>query len=515
MKLQEALSEYQYRNVGQFRAIAESLGYTQEYNKGALRFSREDDEFRVNVEKIRSYTKHEPDPNRLSASMERICIFFDKEQSSSPEYRNILAKEGVDIVNWGDLKDDDKDRFTVIDHKNKICYTGKELYEYALQNGYMLDGKGTKLEKGVMSGLTDVGGRPAKIRLTENGISVFYRKEALVIPDSIYGKKLSQKQKDDLLNGNIIVLSSKKGDIMLQVDKDLNSVIVRSEKELAIPAKIGGYELTPADKYLLANGFSLENKLLKTPEGTYIIADVSMTSDKKGYQFANIQSISDTKAKELLQKKLEEGKEKVASPEKEHPEIREQARDPKTRDMEVELKEAIARNDFEKMAKLKEEGYKPSEEVIRGLGKDAKIDQTQAIVIEKLFGTKPEVQKIEDTEQKKERDKVGNVGMNIDTEEKKVASPELDKEFRKAVEKEDFITLSQLKEQGYKPSKELIQSISETTSSNTMIAVQKIFGMKSVSNTLGDVKLAHTQHSADKDLKRPVANTINKMFSDL
>lgn len=69
---------------------------------------------------------------------------------------------------------------------------------------------------------------------------------------------------------------------MLQVDKELNSVIVRSEKELAIPSRIGGYELTAADKYLLANGFALENKLLKTPEGSYIIADVSMTADKKG-----------------------------------------------------------------------------------------------------------------------------------------------------------------------------------------------------------------------------------------
>lgn len=64
----------------------------------------------------------------------------------------------------------------MIDHKNKITYTGKELYDYAFQNGYMLDGKGTKLEKGVMSELTDVNGKPAKIRLSENGISVFIRK---------------------------------------------------------------------------------------------------------------------------------------------------------------------------------------------------------------------------------------------------------------------------------------------------------------------------------------------------
>lgn len=511
MKLQEVLSEYQFRNVGQFRAIAESLGYAQEYNKGILHFTRSDDELRIDLEKIRSYTKHEPEMIRLNSSMDHVCTFFDREQSSSSEYRDILKKEGIDIVNWGDLKDDEKDRFTIIDHKNKICYTGKELYEYALQNGYILDGKGTQLEKGVMSGLTDIEGRTAKIRLTENGISVFYRKEALVIPDSIYGKKLTKKQKDDLVNGNVIVLSSKKGDIMLQVDKDLNSVIVRSEKELSIPAQIGGYKLTAADKYLLANGYSLENKLMRSPKGEYIIADVTMTPDKKGYQFSNIQTISETKAKELLQRKLEVEKEHVISPEKEQVEEQERMKKPTARDLASELKEAVEKNDYEKMAKLKEEGYKPSEEVIKRLGQEVHIDSKQAIVIEKLFGTKPEVevQKEEEIVQKKEEN-IENVN-----KAEKMSSPELDKEFKNAVEKGDFVKLSQLKEQGYHPSKEVMQSLSNTTPSNTIIAVQKIFGLKAVSNTMGDVKLAHGQQSTDRDLKRPIANTINRMFSDL
>ena len=163
---------------------------------------------------------------------------------------------------------------------------------------------------------------------------------------------------------------------------------------------------------------------------------------------------------------------------------------------------------------LKEEGYKPSEEVIRGLGQDAKIDQTQAIVIEKLFGTKPEVQKAEEVAQTKEEVKDQKTEFNVD-QEKKVSSPELDREFKEAVQKEDFIKLSQLKEQGFQPSKELIQSIGDTASNNTMIAVQKIFNLKGNTNTLGDVKLAHNQQSADKDLKRPLANTLNKMFADL
>jgi hypothetical protein len=90
-----------------------------------------------------------------------------------------------------------------------------------------------------------------------------------------------------------------------------------------------------------------------------------------------------------------------------------------------------------------------------------------------------------------------------------------DKEFKEAVEKGDFVKMSQLKEQGYQPSKELIQSLNETASGNTMIAVQKIFNLKGSANTLGDVKLAQGQQSAEKDLKRPLANTVNKMFADL
>ena len=603
MKLQEVLTEYQYNNVGQFRAIAESLGYKEAYNKGSLLFTRNDEVFRIDMDKIRSHTKREPDLSAEKASMDRVCQFFNRDQALSPDYKSVLKNEGVDIVNWGDLKNDAKDRFTVIDHKNKICYTGKELYEYALQNGYSLDGKGTKLEKGVLSGLMDINGKPAKVRLHEHGTSIIYRKEALTIPDRIYGKKLSKQQKQDLLDGNVIVLSTKKGDILLQVDKDLNAVVVRSEKELSVPAKIGDYELTAADKYLLANGHSLDNKMIHTPEG-YIITDIAMLPDKKGYAFSNIQKISETKAQQILQaremakdkeylndklkdmqrtgkididelkdKRYEqlinshfatEHKEYLSYLKDENPDknynydlearirlkagdmlekegiiakgttekelkeegfkvekIREQYQEKVTgkdpvldRDLDKELREAVVKNDYEKMASLKEEGYKPSEEVIRGLGQDTKIDQTQAIVIEKLFGMKPEVQKAEEVTQAKEESKEAKVELNADPASAKV-SPELDKEFKEAVEKGDFVKMSQLKEQGYQPSKELIQSLNETASGNTMIAVQKIFNLKGSANTLGDVKLAQGQQSAEKDLKRPLANTVNKMFADL
>ncbi|MCM1722582.1 LPD23 domain-containing protein [Bacteroides ovatus] len=56
-----------------------------------------------------------------------------------------------------------------------------------------------------------------------------------------------------------------------------------------------------------------------------------------------------------------------------------------------------------------------------------------------------------------------------------VGSP--DEEFRAAVEGEEYIKLSQLKDAGYLPTKEIMQSLSASFSESTMVAVQKIFGI--------------------------------------
>ena len=60
--------------------------------------------------------------------------------------------------------------------------------------------------------------------------------------------------------------------------------------------------------------------------------------------------------------------------------------------MEAEFKEAVGKHDFEKIGKLKEEGYKPSEEFIKGIGKEHGLDERQTHEVIQLFGTKPEEQ---------------------------------------------------------------------------------------------------------------------------
>lgn len=507
MKIEEVLNEYKYSNVGQFRGIAQSLGYKESYNKGKLTFTLNDDVFRTSVGEIRAHTQNETDLASRDVSMTRVCQFFDKDSILSSDYKEgLYAKEGVDIINWGEIGPESKDRFTVIDHRNKICYTGKDFYEYAFNNGYVLDGKGTKLEKGILSDLTDVKGKSAKLRLTEKGVSVFYRKEALVIPDKILGKKLSEKQRKALLEGEIIVIPAKKGHVFVSVDRDLNSVIVRSEKELAIPSMIGGRELTTADKYLLANGHSLDNMILHGDEG-YFIADVAWTNDKTGVRFSNMQSIPEAKAKELIEQQQQRDNnpiiEQEKSPVNEHG----------SRDMEAELREAIEKDDFEKMSRLKDEGYKPSEEVIKGLSSNPNMDDKKAVVIDKLFGLKPEVTKTEDLSPVKDEQKQEEIK---GVEGPAVSSiPELDQSFKFAVEQEDFASLDRMKVDGYVPSKEVMQSLSGTVPENSLIAVQKIFGLKSNAPSLGDVKLAQSPQGNTKDISRGVGNIVNKAFGDL
>ena len=284
------------------------------------------------------------------------------------------------------------------------------------------------------------------------------------------------------------------GDMTLTLDK----------KELSIPAKIGERELTTADKYLLVNGYSLDNMIIHNEEG-YFIADISWTDDKKGIVFKNMQSIPEAKAKELLDK--QQDKDNISTVEKEQTVVN----DLKGRDMEAELKEAIEKDDFEKMSQLRDEGYKPSEEVIRGLSNSPNMDDKKAVVIDKLFGMKPEVP---DTESSSTKNKPNQEEVK-EASELVNGTPEQDVTFKSAVENGDFAKLDLLKGEGYMPSKEVMQSLAGSVPENSMIAVQKIFGLKSNAQSIGEVKLAQGSQNNSRDVSRGVGNIVNKAFSDL
>ena len=490
MTLREAFDTYNFENAGQFSGIAQFLGYETEYRDGHFRFRKGDEDLVMSVSEIRARASMIDDEPGREASKERVAAFFDKDRANDPAYLKELEKEGVSIIRWENLKGEERDGFTIIDHKSKVSYTGQALYEYAQQQGNILDGKGTRLEKGVMSDLMDLNGRPGKLRFNADGISVFYRKESLVIPDKILGKKLSKKDKEQLLAGEVVPIRIRDKDIFLQVDRDLNSVIVRSNQELKIPQVIGktdeyeGYKLTKSDKYLLANGHSLDNKLLHSKDG-YFIADIQLTEDRKGVMIQNIQSVSNEKAHEMIQAMRQRldaqpvGLEQKAGQEP-----------AQGRDMESEFKEAVGRRDFEKIEMLREEGYKPSEEYVKGVARTLGLDERETEEVRTLFGVK--------THELSENEKQSRRLVEAALEERYHTIQEIHRSGYQITDKD----LALMRESGVQP--------------KTLIAVQKIFGLEKQGKTLGDVKLASTPKPSHlKENTRAIGNTVSRAFNDL
>lgn len=494
MENKNYLEEYQYSNAGQYRAIMQSQGYKTEYNKGYILFSKGNEQFRIKMDDIKAHINTKKDSNQ---SLERICQLFDKEKSNLPEYIDELSKEGISIVNWGDIRSDNKERFTIIDHQNKICHTGKELYDYALENGFLLDGKGSKMSDNTFSQLVTHNGKTGKIRYSENGISIFYKKEKLEIPDTIFGEKLSNQQKLDLQNGKRIQLKTKGGNIYLEIDRELNSIVVLSEKELHIPQQIGGYELTNADKYLLANGYSLEDKLMHSKEG-YFLADISFTPDKFGISFSNVQMIPEHKAKELI---LE-----------------------KTKKMEyiVKLSNNIEINTIiEKLESygidtnlLKQDFASQMSKQTNPMYchiKDSKVVAWEHNIDEKKYDG--QIRTIEELPSLKNQ-----VASKLETN----TQPDLnnqkavDRYIEELILKEDYSSLDQLNQKGCKPSKELLSQLNGKFSDNTVIAVKKIFHIEPARPSIpGDIKTGQPIVSKKPEMVRPISQTVNRIFSDL
>lgn len=164
----EAL-DYHYQNAGQFRAIAKSLGYKEQYKDGELTFTRGEESHRHNLNELKKGSQMPGRDDMVLQSQERVSTFFNKNEATSnfQEYSQLLDKDkGLSIVKWDGIKQDDlgtqKDGFTIIDKENKVAYTGAELYKHAYETNKILDGKDTKLDI-PMNDLKKVGVDPEKL----------------------------------------------------------------------------------------------------------------------------------------------------------------------------------------------------------------------------------------------------------------------------------------------------------------------------------------------------------------
>lgn len=162
----------------------------------------------------------------------------------------------------------------------------------------------------------------------------------------------------------------------------------------------------------------------------------------------------------------------------------------KGRDMDSEFKEAVGKRDFETIDKLREDGYKPSEDYIRGVGKQLNLSDNEMKEVQKIFQVKPDEL----------------------SEHQKQAAKLLD-----AASVGNFRVIQDIQKTGYQITQNDIKAMRENgVQENTIIAVQKIFGLENKVKTLGDVKLASSPKPDNtKEMARPIANTVNKMFNDL
>jgi hypothetical protein len=562
MDLKKALNEYSFENVTQFRTIAKQLGYSEEYNRGNFLFTKGDEKYKTSVDEIRSHIKEPALIESLqNQSKERVSKVLERDKINDPKH----IKELSEKYNIGIVKTKDKyNGLVIIDNENKVSYRGKSLYDYAFMNGYMLDGR-EKLEKNVMSGLREINGRQAKLRYDDNGIAIFYKKESMLIPDSIFGKKLTAEQKNQLKNGETILFKGK-NNIFLQLDKELNAVVVRTSKELPIPEIVGktdffkGYELTPMDRYLLANGKSIDNKLMAGKDG-YFVADFSMSPDKKGVIFSNIQNVSKEIAEQMISSQKEQLKNAQDDKTVHKQTLQEHNLMPGTkyeRTILADLKggrggrvenglsvdslkstpamEVIKRHGLERQFNAADKALQEHRSGIPSVEKERKVNEALNILkrdagqaLDKFDQQlkkeqNPEVNK---AEQKQATEIKFSSETLIDIKEVKQEQPDnthikegKDLEFKDAIQKNDFIKITSLKNEGYKPSENLLKDMQQSGSitKEQTIAVEKIFDLKPENKkTVADVKLAEKTPSRGnaQNLTDGVSKTINNMFNDL
>jgi hypothetical protein len=154
--------------------------------------------------------------------------------------------------------------------------------------------------------------RDIKIRLVRDEkdgsvkIQFKFKQEELDIPSKIGNYELEDEEKKLLETGKTIgpVKAFNDNDIYIKIDKELNQVMVFTDKDFGIPKQIGEYELNKTDKELLSNGESLPTKVYKGEQG-YFLANIELIEDengRKGIKYSNIKSISPEMALELKEK---------------------------------------------------------------------------------------------------------------------------------------------------------------------------------------------------------------------
>jgi len=128
--------------------------------------------------------------------------------------------------------------------------------------------------------------------------------EKLEIPKKLLGKELSQEEVKRLEDGDFVQIKDQRTNenFYVQVDKEVNMVVIKSEKTLGIPNQMLGYTLSDGEKEKLANNELLPERIYKDSKGNYMMAQVTFSEDRKSVIFKNVTELTEKKAKELIPK---------------------------------------------------------------------------------------------------------------------------------------------------------------------------------------------------------------------
>lgn len=144
-----------------------------------------------------------------------------------------------------------------------------------------------------------------KIKYSPEGIEVFKKESQLIIPEKILGHKISPQEKDDLMNGKTIKINHKDKPVYIAVDKDLNKLMVRTERDLGAIKEIGDYKLTEQEKTAWVNKEKLPPHLFyDNKTNTYFTASIQLSEDGKGIVYHDIKKVEKTSLQEI--KRLQE-----------------------------------------------------------------------------------------------------------------------------------------------------------------------------------------------------------------
>ena len=374
-----------------------------------------------------------------------------------------------------------------------------------------------------------------------------FHQEQLVVPHKIGKHQLSDDDRHKLANNEVVGPINYEGnEIYMRVDPQLNSVTVRTAKEISIPNVIGhnanenfkGYTLTDQDKNKLANGGALSTKLFCGKDG-FFTANFAISEDKRGVIFTNVQSVAPSKVKELearynmpksnlIDNVIEAGNKSVIQNEPLLENIAHSSNDVINNHSAASILNSEFKAPINEGSTLLVDDISKGQD--KGIEDKKELNQDQKSIVYSN-SEKEQADKVKETIQLNpiKEPIIEKIKEPIIEKKIKPGNPDLSQEFNDAVDRNDFKKLNELSERGWKPSEEEIKGLDKKTnlSINDKVAVKSIFNIENKPELSSSSKIGQTvgkelkfhkspnEHKPKGQNKKAAHDAINRAFNDM